>query len=212
MGKNILKFKLFESTDEELDELLDNFANISDILGKPSVLTKPYGKFGMYMFQWKLDIDLSNDNDVDNLVNFGKIMREIIDVSATKKRMEQFDFKVSLTNWLIIKAIPKSTEQSTYQFINKEDGRAVYLNEMEIVRFFRDKGVDVLKIVVKDYYEQSETSEVEIKLSNDKASTEFMKVFDDQCSETYRQIGAYKIRSCEIAITPTEEKTYINLS
>ena len=111
MGKNILTYKLFESVDTILDEIKDNFANIYDLLGESSIEKKSYGKDSIYTFNWKLNLKLSDYNDITKIVEFSDIMKEIVDISATKERMSNFDFEVSITDIISVRVLPKSENQ-----------------------------------------------------------------------------------------------------
>lgn len=217
MGKNIKSFKIFESSDndEVLNELMDNLANINDVLGDPQIDKKRYtGSTFTYTFIWKLDFNITSNNDIDKLVEFNRVMKEIIDISATKQRMENFDFKVSISNMIALSVYPKvKSENQTYNFILKQEWREIQIDTVDVVRFFRDNGVNVLDIY-EEYEEVSELGSLKIELDSDTHTNEFVRIFNKEFDEKARlkvidrNIEASG-RGKNIEIYPIDEKTYV---
>lgn len=220
MGKSILTYKLFESESEDiLDELKDNLANIYDILGEAKIDKKLYDdKNFIYVFTWNLNLKLSDFNDITKIVEFSDIMKEIVDISATKERMSNFDFEVSITDKISVRVLPKSEKSDAYKFIIGQEWREVKINKVQIIKFFRDRGNSILDIKVDDD-ENSDVSGVNIKLSNNNSMDEFVSMFNLEAESAYdngdikngginRDIFA-ESRNGYIRIDTNDEKTYI---
>lgn len=214
----ILRYRLFESdsSDVVLDELKDNFSNINDLLGESRIKKSSFGDSFMYEFRWSLDIDLSELNDIDKLLSFSNIMKEISDISATKSRMENLDFKISLVdNIITVLVIPKPNKLSDdFEFIFGENWRNIEISKKEIIRFFSERGIDVLKFD-DDWTEDCDYSSGYINVSDTKYLSEFKKLFDEELSIKYETEKITRNIRCDIdgsnwiSLNPSSEKTYI---
>lgn len=217
MGKSILRFDIFEaidSVDEVQNEILENVSYISDILGEPSVGKRKYTEgYFIYTLTWNIGFNISSENDVSTLSDFYPVMKEISELRSAKDRMDKFDFRVSISDKIILSVYPKEKSNGVYKFIIGQAHREIQMNKVDIIRFFRDRSVDVINIE-EDYSETAETCDVILKLSSNEYSLEFVQLLKqqiDKCLEDDfidREIGvSSSINS--IIIFPGQEKTYV---
>ncbi len=222
MNRKLLTYKLFESLDKDkteaeniLTELIDNLSNINDILGQPHMEKINYTKDLLaYKFIWSLGFEIGVENDVSKLLDLSKVVKELIELNATKERMTNFDFKISITNRVILSVYPNIKTNQSYQFVLRQEWREVILNKIDIIRFFRDNDVDVIDISVNDDdADITEQSSVTIRLNKGDVSEEFghlLKTQIDSNSTIDREVGVH-VYGPHISIYPEEEKTYVIL-
>lgn len=157
--------RLNESKDIDLTESIkDNFIYISDILGQPIIETNNFAKSKRWIIKWKLGINLSVLQNATSVINKLKyIVPELDDVISASERIPNYDFNISLTDFLTIELIPKKRDESFNYKIIRFDNTILYLNEQEVERFFYDKGIRV-KIIIQMLNEEEDY--IRIKLSD----------------------------------------------
>lgn len=217
--KHILKYKIFESDDQILDELIDNLSFISDELGQPTVSKNLYdrdNKKYMYNFRWDLKFNITHNNNIKTLEEFHKILTELMDISSAQERMGEYDFEVSIANNINLVVIPKSKSSSEYKFIKGQNWREFQLNKIDIVRFFKDRGISVMK-TEEDYQEAAEICSVNIEVSDGSSTEEFKELFMSEFKYRSRDGGdldrevtiSSKNNGKSIEVYPMDEKTFV---
>jgi hypothetical protein len=114
--------------------------------------------------------------------------------------------------------LPKSNKDRdlskvSYKFIICEDWRNVQIDKKEIIRFFHDRGVDIIKFD-DDWTEDCDTSSGFFNVSSDIYAEEFVNIFNVEAELKYeKEIITHDISASRssgwISINPTEDKTYI---
>jgi hypothetical protein len=132
--------------------------------------------------------------------------------------MENFDFKISIKDSIHLMVLPKSNKDRdlskvSYKFIICEDWRNVQIDKKEIIRFFHDRGVDIIKFD-DDWTEDCDTSSGFFNVSSDIYAEEFVNIFNVEAELKYeKEIITHDISASRssgwISINPTEDKTYI---
>ena len=221
--KHIRKFN--ESREEKekiIDEILENFMHISDLLGEPQTYGKKWGNLYRWEITWQSGIDLSVKNDIELVTTKLKvIVAELDDVLSAEDRLPEYQFKISLTKLLVIELTPKDLgeDNGIYNFIKSEEWREINLNMVDIQKYFMRKGYNILKTweTSEDAVEMTETCAVYINLDKE-ISNEVRKEFETKINNGLAgdrnqagDIEVYKQGLNVISIYPIHEKTYITL-
>ncbi len=213
--KHLRKFN--ESSSEDIkQDILDNFAYISDKFGEPSIGSHSYGKGTKWNLSWDIKLDLSVLQEATKLIQKLKdIVEEIDDVLAASDRLENYNINMSLTSNLRIELVPKDTGDNSFKFIKGYESRALYVRINEVERFFNSKG---LRVVSWDnessYSEYNQTNELEIVLN--KIDGQIMDEFHDLVMTELNLIDdrEYVVRTQgdSVVIYPNEEKSYVEVT
>lgn len=206
--------KFFESN-EDKEDILENFLFISDKLGEPEVRSSRFGNSTKWEIVWDLKLDISVLQEANELVGKLKdLTSDIDDVLAAADRLPEYSINMCITNKLILELVPKETGGDDYKFIKNYESRSLNVRKNEIERFFNSRGVRVVKFDIESSWnEYNQTNDLDIYLnkSDVEAMDDFkrlvnaeLRLIDDR---EYECIG----RGTVITIAPIEEKSYIEL-
>ncbi len=218
--KHLSKYN--ESKISESD-ILDNFLLMSDILGKPTVVSKKWGNDIKWIIQWNLGLDISASNDATEFIKKFKIISsELDDISSIKNRLPNFEPRVYIKHnrLLVVELVPVSEAINieSLKFIKAIDVRIIWLNIANIERFFLANGLRVLKVREDedDYCEITETCSVHITIDKfDRVAFEdFVNRFrlefrNKSIQEGYNRYVNIEYRGNQIIIYPDDEKIYV---
>jgi hypothetical protein len=213
--KHLKKFN--ESSSEDIKQnILDNFAYISDKFGEPNIGSHSYGTGTKWNLSWDIRLDLSVLQEANQLIQKLKdIVEEIDDVLSASDRLEKYNINMSLTNSLRIELVPKDTGENTFKFIKGYEGRQLTVRINEVERFFNSRGLRVVKWDNESSYDKAnQTNDLEIILNkiDNQVTAEFydlvmaeLNLIDDR---------EYQVRNQgdSVVIYPTEEKSYVEIT
>jgi hypothetical protein len=213
--KHLKKFN--ESSSEDIKQnILDNFAYISDKFGEPNIGSHSYGTGTKWNLSWDIRLDLSVLQEANQLIQKLKdIVEEIDDVLSASDRLEKYNINMSLTNSLRIELVPKDTGENTFKFIKGYEGRQLTVRINEVERFFNSRGLRVVKWDNESSYDEAnKTNDLEIILNkiDNQVTAEFydlvmaeLNLIDDR---------EYQVRNQgdSVVIYPTEEKSYVEIT
>jgi hypothetical protein len=213
--KHLKKFN--ESSSEDIKQnILDNFAYISDKFGEPNIGSHSYGTGTKWNLSWDIRLDLSVLQEANQLIQKLKdIVEEIDDVLSASDRLEKYNINMSLTNSLRIELVPKDTGENTFKFIKGYEGRQLTVRINEVERFFNSRGLRVVKWDNESSYDlANQTNDLEIILNkiDNQVTAEFydlvmaeLNLIDDR---------EYQVRNQgdSVVIYPTEEKSYVEIT
>lgn len=206
--------KFFESNDDK-EDILENFLFISDKLGEPEVRSSRFGNSTKWEIVWDLKLDISVLQEANELVGKLKdLTSDIDDVLAAADRLPDYSLNMSITDKLVLELVPKETGGDDYEFIKRYESRSLYVRKNEIERFFNSRGVRVVKFDIESSWnEYNQTNDLDIYLnkSDVEAIDDFkrlvnaeLRLIDDR---EYECIGTGTV----ITIAPIEEKSYVEL-
>lgn len=206
--------KFFESN-EDKEDILENFLFISDKLGEPEVRSSRFGNSTKWEIVWNLKLDISVLQEANELVGKLKdLTSDIDDVLAAADRLPDYSINMSITNKLIIELVPKETGGDDYKFIKNYESRSLNVRKNEIERFFNSRGVRVVKFDNQSSYnEYNQTNDLDIYLniSDVEAMDDFTRLVNDELrlidDREYECFGSGTV----ITIAPIEEKSYVEL-
>ena len=213
--KHLKQFNESSSEDFKQD-ILDNFAYITDKFGEPNIGSHSYGKGTKWNLSWDIKLDLSVLQEANQLVQKLKdIVEDIDDVLSAGDRLEDYNINMSLTNNLRIELVPKDTGDNTFKFIKGYESRALYVRINEVERFFNSRGVRVVKWDNESSYDEvNQTNDLEIVLN--KRDNQIMAEFHDLVMSELNLIDdrEYVVRTQgdSVVIYPNEEKSYVELT
>lgn len=213
--KHLKKFNESSSEDFKQD-ILDNFAYISDKFGEPNIGSHSYGKGTKWNLSWDIKLDLSVLQEANQLVQKLKdIVEDIDDVLSAGDRLEDYNINMSLTDNLRIELVPKDTGDNTFKFIKGYESRALYVRINEVERFFNSRGVRVVKWDNESSYDETnQTNDLEIVLN--KRDNQIMAEFHDLVMTELNLIDdrEYVVRTQgdSVVIYPMEEKSYVEVT
>lgn len=213
--KHLKKFNESSSEDFKQD-ILDNFAYITDKFGEPNIGYHSYGKGTKWNLSWDIKLDLSVLQEANQLVQKLKdIVEDIDDVLSAGDRLEDYNINMSLTNNLRIELVPKDTGDNTFKFIKGYESRALYVRINEVERFFNSRGLRVVKWDNESSYDEgNKTNYLEIVLN--KRDNQIMAEFHDLVMAELNLIDdrEYVVRTQgdSVVIYPNEEKSYVELT
>lgn len=213
--KHLKQFNESSSEDFKQD-ILDNFAYITDKFGEPNIGSHSYGKGTKWNLSWDIKLDLSVLQEANQLVQKLKdIVEDIDDVLSAGDRLEDYNINMSLTNNLRIELVPKDTGDNTFKFIKGYESRALYVRINEVERFFNSRGVRVVKWDNESSYDEvNKTNDLEIVLN--KRDNQIMAEFHDLVMSELNLIDdrEYVVRTQgdSVVIYPMEEKSYVEVT
>ena len=213
--KHLKKFNESSSEDFKQD-ILDNFAYISDKFGEPAIGSHSYGKGTKWNLSWDIRLDLSVLQEAHQLIKKLKdIVEDIDDVLAASDRLEKFNINMSLTDKLKIELVPKDTGDNTFKFIKGYESRQLYVRINEVERFFNSRGLRVVKWDNESSYDEgNQTNDLEIVLN--KRDNQIMAEFHDLVMSELNLIDdrEYVVRTQgdSVVIYPNEEKSYVEVT
>lgn len=209
--------RFFESTDNELEEILDNLIHISDILGRPGIGKHKFGKSNKYILTWNLGMNVSELQDAKTMVEKLKTITDNLeDVLAAEERLGKWNFNMSLTTELRIEMNPKDLGDAEFEFIKEYQWRTLYLYKNEIERFFNSKGIRVTKWDLDSSYDEySERNDLEIYLDkeNYEVTSEFVRLLEEEITRKEDQIDRpYEVYDGGdyVAVRSLEEKSGVD--
>ena len=214
--KHLKKFNESSSEDFKQD-ILDNFAYISDKFGEPAIGSHSYGKGTKWNLSWDIRLDLSVLQEATKLIQKLKdIVEEIDDVLAASDRLENYNINMSLTNSLRIELVPKDTGDNTFKFIKGYESRALYVRINEVERFFNSRGLRVVKWDNESSYDEgNQTNDLEIVLNkrDNQVTAEFYNLVMAELNP-FRDDREYQVRTQgdSVVIYPNEEKSYVEVT
>ena len=213
--KHLKKFNESSSEDFKQD-ILDNFAYISDKFGEPAIGSHSYGKGTKWNLSWDIRLDLSVLQEATKLIQKLKdIVEEIDDVLAASDRLENYNINMSLTDNLRIELVPKDTGDNTFKFIKGYESRALYVRMNEVERFFNSKGVRVVKWDNESSYDEgNQTNELEIILSkrDNQVNAEFYDLVMAELNLIDDREYVVRTQGDSVVIYPNEEKAYVEVT
>ena len=213
--KHLKKFN--ESSSEDIkQDILDNFAYISDKFGKPAIGSHNYGTGIKWILTWNIKLDLSVLQEANQLIQKLKdIVEEIDDVLAAADRLENYNINMSLTDELRIELIPKDSGDNTFNFIKGYEGRQLYVRMNEVERFFNSRGLRVIKWDNESSYnEYNETNDLEIVLNkrDNQVTAEFYNLVMAELNLIEDREYLVRTQGDSVIIYPNEEKSYVEVT
>lgn len=217
--KHLRKFN--ESYVEDTkNDIIENFSYIIDTLGEPVITNKNWGDKHKWTIKFNLGIDISlMNNALDVISKLKTITEDIEDVISASERLSDYYFQMSIKDNLTIEMIPKVVKNDTYNFILGQNWREVQLNLVDIEKFFRSNGINLIKKWQDDdnYVEVSETCASYFKFDkfDNTVFAEFIQKFNNEFAtkadndELDREVVAEYNGNNTIQIFPIEEKTYV---
>lgn len=212
--KHLKRFN--ESKEDEKLDILENFAYITDKLGKPSIDSHSYGTGTKWNLSWDIKLDLSVLQEANQLIQKLKdIVEEIDDVLSAADRLENYNINMSLTNVLRIELVPKDTGDDTFKFIKNYESRSLYVRINEVERFFNSRGIRVVKWDNESSEsEHSQTNELEIVLNkrDNQVYSEFYNLVMAELNLIDDREYRVRYQGDSIIIYPNEEKSYVEVT
>ena len=221
------KYKIFESSDDFYQDLLDNFSFITDNLGEPRINKVKWANSFKWIFSWNLGINLNEFHSPAEIVNkLNIILTDFDDVVSAESRIEDHEVKMLITNErLKVSITPLDTGDSNYEFIKRQAGRSIVINVSDIERYLKSKGISI-KNIEEDHQESLDTSKIHIYTSEilPVEVDELKGMFEDEVSsKSIRPQGGYpdpdsgkidrdvqiSVGTGGLAIYSNGEKTYI---
>ena len=221
------KYKIFESSDDFYQDLLDNFSFITDNLGEPRINKVKWANSFKWIFSWNLGINLNEFHSPAEIVNkLNIILTDFDDVVSAESRIEDHEVKMLITNErLKVSITPLDTGDSNYEFIKRQAGRSIVINVSDIERYLKSKGISI-KNIEEDHQESLDTSKIHIYTSEILPGEvdELKGMFEDEVSsKSIRPQGGYpdpdsgkidrdvqiSVGTGGLAIYSNGEKTYI---
>lgn len=221
--KHLKKFN--ESLEEKRkvrEDIIDNFIHISDLLGEPNITSEKWGVLYKWIITWETGIDLTIMNDVEIVITKLKtILDELDDVLSAEDRLTDYIFKMVFTKHLTIELTPKDLgpDDGKNNFIKREDGRLIEVNIVNIERYFKKKGFNLIKKWETNDEAAEMAGNCSVYIKFDKTvSTIVMDEFQELINNGLLSGGrnqpgdiyVYKNGST-LVISPDIEKTYITL-
>lgn len=213
----ILKFN--ESFDN--NDILENFQNISDILGDPEFKKIDFNNSHKYVLTWKFDFDLTNKSKAIEIIpNLKSIVDELDDVLSAVDRLPDFEILISFRKELIIELLPKKNESGNYSFIKDFlYGRVLIINREEIERYAINNNAIVTKYdTTYSMSEITETNELLITFNipgdyisnlHELISSEIIEKSGEDFENFNGRSYEVGLNSKSISIYPLEEKSYV---
>lgn len=208
--------KFFESTDNDLDEILDNLVYICDAFGRPHINSYRIGKGKKYTLTWSLGMDFSHLQDAKSMVDKLKLISENIeDVLSAQERLGNWNFSMSISDELRIELNPKDLGEEEYEFISNYEWRTLYVFKNEIERFFNSRGMRIIKWDLDSSVDYHERNDLEIYLDKEDylVTGEFTRLFEEELSRKQDSIDReYEVidRGDYVSINSVEEKSAID--
>ena len=209
--------KFLESSNQDLNDILENLAYICDAFGQPSIGTYRIGKGEKYTLTWSLGIDFSHLQDAKSMVQKLKLITENIeDVLAAEDRLGNWNFSMSISDRLRIELNPKDLGEEEYEFISKYEWRTLYVFKNEIERFFNSKGMRVTRWDLDGSFDEyNERNDLEIYLDKEDylVTEEFTRLFEEELARKQNEIDReYEVYDGGdyVAIRSIEEKSAID--
>jgi hypothetical protein len=209
--------KFFESSNEELNDILENLVYICDAFGRPQIDSYRIGKGEKYILTWGLGMDFSHLQDAKSMIDKLKLITENIeDVLSAQDRLGNWNFSMSISNELRIELNPKDLGEEEYEFISKYEWRTLYVFKNEIERFFNSKGMRVTRWDLDssfDEYNQRNDLEIYLDKEDYLVTGEFIRLFEEELSRKQNEIDReYEVYDGGdyVAIRSIEEKSAID--
>ena len=211
--------KFFESTDNDLDEILDNLVYINDAFGKPEIDSYRIGNGKKYILKWNLKMDFALLQDAKSIIEKLKLITENIeDVLSAQDRLGNWNFSMSISNELRIELNPKDLGEEEYEFISKYEWRTLYVFKNEIERFFNSKGMRVTRWDLDSSFDEgNQRNDLEIYLDKEDylVTEEFTRMFEEELVRKQNEIDReYEVYDGGdyVAIRSIEEKSAVDLT
>jgi hypothetical protein len=213
--KHLKRFN--ESSSEDIkQDILDNFAYITDKFGEPNIGSHSYGKGTKWNLSWNINLDLSVLQEANQLIQKLKdIVEEIDDVLSAADRLENYNINMSLTSELRIELVPKDTGDNTFKFIKGYESRQLTVRMNEVERFFNSKGVRVVKWDNESSYDEgNQTNDLEIVLSkrDNQVNAEFYDLVMAELNSIEDREYVVRTEGDSVVIYPNEEKAYVEVT
>ena len=209
--------KFFESTDNDLDEILDNLVYINDAFGKPEIDSYRIGNGKKYILKWNLKMDFAHLQDAKSIIEKLKLITENIeDVLSAQDRLGNWNFSMSISNELRIELNPKDLGEEEYEFISKYEWRTLYVFKNEIERFFNSKGMRVTRWDLDSSFDEgNQRNDLEIYLDKEDylVTEEFTRMFEEELARKQNEIDReYEVYDGGdyVAIRSIEEKSAVD--
>ena len=211
--------KFFESTDNDLDEILDNLVYINDAFGKPEIDSYRIGNGKKYILKWNLKMDFALLQDAKSIIEKLKLITENIeDVLSAQDRLGNWNFSMSISNELRIELNPKDLGEEEYEFISKYEWRTLYVFKNEIERFFNSKGMRVTRWDLDSSFDEgNQRNDLEIYLDKEDylVTEEFTRMLEEELARKQNEIDReYEVYDGGdyVAIRSIEEKSAVDLT
>lgn len=211
--------KFFESTDNDLDEILDNLVYINDAFGNPEIDSYRIGNGKKYILKWNLKMDFAHLQDAKSIIEKLKLITENIeDVLSAQDRLGNWNFSMSISNELRIELNPKDLGEEEYEFISKYEWRTLYVFKNEIERFFNSKGMRVTRWDLDSSFDEgNQRNDLEIYLDKEDylVTEEFTRMFEEELARKQNEIDReYEVYDGGdyVAIRSIEEKSAVDLT
>lgn len=211
------KFSKLLNESFSFEEIEGHVLEISDVLGKPNVVTLNFGREVGYVFKWDLKFNVEEYNGSVEIERVKKLFSMIDEISLTMKRVRDYDVEFKIKEHLYVRFIPHTESSESYEFILGQKWREIRIDYSQVVKFFKDRGFRVKDVKMIDI-EYKESTEVKIITDADElARSEFVTLFNDEANRKYieteelNRLVICEDRGIEILIYPEEEKTFINI-
>jgi hypothetical protein len=122
---------IFESEQDNLEkDILDCFIFITDEYGSPTINKSKYVDSLKWQFSWELDLDISHLQKIETTATSLKKLNEIMsDIMTAADKFEDYDFDISITDFLKIEVTPKESGSQNFEFIQSYDFRTLYVQK-----------------------------------------------------------------------------------
>lgn len=211
------KFSKLLNESLSFEEIEGHVLEISNVLGKPNVVTLNFGKEVGYVFKWDLKFNVEEYNGSLEIERIKKLFSMIEEISLAMKGVQDYDVEFKIKEHLYVRFIPHTESSESYEFILGQKWREIGIDYSQVVKFFKDGGFRVKDVKMIDN-EYKESTEVKIITDADElARSEFVTLFNDEANRKYieteelNRLVICEDRGIEILIYPEEEKTFINI-
>lgn len=211
------KFSKLLNESLSFEEIEDHVLTISDVLGKPNVVTLNFGSKVGYVFKWNLQFNVEEYNGPQEVVKIKKLFGFIEDISMAMVRIQDYDVEFKIKEQLYVRFIPHTEVSDSYEFIMGQKWREIRLDYSQIVKFFKDRGFRVKDHTLTDN-DYTQSTELKIVTDADELAlsqfeTQFNNEFDKKYNDT-EEINRKlicQIRGSVINIFSDEDGTFINI-
>lgn len=156
-------------SDNIKEDILDNFQSITDLFGKPTIVSSKFGSALKWTIVWHLPFNITHLQDAKVLIGkLHSLMGDIDDIISASERLGGWDFRMSLSHELRIEMVPKDSGKSGFKFIKGFESRTLLVDKSEIERFLTGRGLSVSKWDLDGNYDEwTQRNDLDITISGE---------------------------------------------
>lgn len=210
------RFSEIINESKDFDEIEDHIVPISDVLGKPNVITMNYGNQVGYTFKWNLQFNIEQYNGSKEIQDILTVLECIKDLSNSMKRIEGYDVEFKIDNSLFVRISPKTQhDDNDYKFIVGQNWRNVIIDYGQVAKFFKDQGYSIRNTKTEDNEYEETSSLYIITDAPNYVTQQFEDLFKSEISYEYiDQESISRKITCStnggmVYIFPEDEKTFV---